>query len=67
MFLKDYIPGSTEYSHRVPTSIFVEIIQSMIVDTGVRVRIYSSVETSPFSSMPELENFLKAKIIIEVA
>ena len=56
-----------EYSHRVPTSVFVEIYLWEL--TTESEYDFFSVETSRFSSMPKLENFLyyKAKIMIEMA
>jgi len=56
-----------EYSHRVSTSIFVEIILWVLTPES-EYEFSLSVETSRFS-MPKLENFPnhKAKIIIEIA
>ena len=46
-----------EYSHRVQTSIFVEIILWELIPES-EYEFFLSVETSRFHSMPKLENFL---------
>ena len=57
-----------KYSHRVPTSIFVEIyLYELTAESDYKY--FLSVEILRFSSMPKVENFLhnKAKIIVEIA
>ena len=56
-----------EYSHRVPTSIFVEMFLWELT-TESEYEFFQSVETSRISNMPKLKNFLyyKAKIMIEI-